>query len=156
MGTNLGRYEYVALQIIALGLHVQKLGCNSQCAECAVSVGYEANHLRTRADTAQTSQKTDSRSGSTLCLTVGTGDANLYHIGAALGSLQRVNLHVCLGVHGKQIILNGCAVYCTAVENIENLHNLFDKHDLKLPPVINSITIITRFAQKSNHFNADF
>lgn len=128
MGADLCGDKYVAFQVIALGLHIQKLGCYSQSAERAVAIGYEADHLRTRADATQTSQKTDGGSGATLGLTVGTRDADLYHISAALRSFQRIDFHVGLRIYGLQIFFNSRAVYRTAVKYVKYFHNLFNKH----------------------------
>ena len=124
--------EYIAREEVALVLHIEDLGCECDSYESTVTIGNEADHFWTSADTAESAEETECRSCAAVLLAVCAWDPDLDHVCNTLRANERLYNDFCFRTDRKEVILYLLTSYVSVIEKVKNFNDLFDKHNIFL------------------------
>ena len=119
----MGGHQHVALQHVAVFVHLGQLQTGGQGGQRAVAVGDEADDLRPGAQPAQTADDAQRGSGAAAGLAVAALDENLNGIGGPLFAGDGLNAHL-VGAVGQHDFLDRLAAGAGSVQKLKKIHDL--------------------------------
>lgn len=116
--TDMGGYHHITVQIIALFLHVEQLGCHRQGNQRPVSVGHEADPFRPGPQTSEPAENSHCGGRFSCRLPIDSGNPDPNHIRLSAVSFQLIDGDIGFFINTEKIILHRRSAGRAAVQSV--------------------------------------